>query len=235
MKFHNFKPYVKYGLSFIFIVSLVGTAYADTNQLVYYNWSADTGNATFDNSGHGTNGINSGSTTFILPTGKIARHFNGQNRITVPNNAQLAFTDPHITFGVFFRYNSSNPTSTYLVSKGNNAFRISIDRTNTMTYEVYADGNAIYAYSGSQIQPNKDYEAIVTYDGSHAQLYINGVANGRGVDYTAAALGPSDITDNWTIGSSSDSAYGLKGTIYAFYLYNRTLNSSEMRFCQFRY
>ncbi len=31
MKFHNFKPYAKYGLSLIFIISLVGTAYADTN------------------------------------------------------------------------------------------------------------------------------------------------------------------------------------------------------------
>ena len=55
MKFHNFKPYAKYGLSLIFIISLVGTAYADTNQLVSYNWSEDTGNTTVDNSGHGNN------------------------------------------------------------------------------------------------------------------------------------------------------------------------------------
>jgi PGF-pre-PGF domain-containing protein len=227
MKFHIFKPYAKYGLFLIFLISLVGTAYADTNQLVYYNWSADTGNTIVDNSGHGNNGTNNGSTTFILPTGQIARHFNGQSRITIPNNAQLAFTDPHITFGVFFRYDYSNPNHTYLVSKGNNAFRISIDHTN-MTYEVYADGHAIYGYSETQIQPNKDYEAIVTYNGSHAQLYINGVANGKGIDYTAAALDPSYNRYNWTIGSFPDTTYGLKGTIYAFYVYNRTLNSSEI-------
>lgn len=230
MKFRRFKTYAQYGLFLIFIISLVGTAHADTNQLVYYNWSADTGNTIVDNSGHGNNGTNAGSTTFILPTGQMARHFNGQNRITIPNNEQLAFTDPNITFGVFFRYNSSNPTrNTYLVSKGNTAFRISVDHTNSMlTYEVHADSHAIHASSRTRIQPNKEYEAIVTYDGSHAQLYINGVANGEGVNYTAAALGPSYIAENWTIGSSSDTIYGLNGTVYAFYVYNRTLNSSEI-------
>jgi PGF-pre-PGF domain-containing protein len=230
MKFHNFKTYVKYGLVLIFIISLVGTVHADTNQLVYYNWYEDTGNTIVDNSGHGNNGTNNGSTAFILPTGQIARHFNGQNRITIPNNGQLAFTDPHITFGTFFRYNSSNPTrNTYLVSKGNTAFRISIDHTNSMlTYEVHADGHAIHASSGIPIRPDTDYEAIVTYDGSHAQLYINGVSNGGGIDYTAATLGPSYITENWTIGSSSEATYGLNGTVYAFYVYNRTLNSSEI-------
>jgi PGF-pre-PGF domain-containing protein len=230
MKFHNFKTYVKYGLYLILIISLVGTAHADTNQLAYYNWSADTGNTIVDNSGHGNNGTNNGSTTFILPTGQIARHFNGQSRITIPSNQELAFTDPHLTFGVFFRYDSNNPArNTYLVSKGNTAFRISIDHTNSLlTYEIYADGQNIHGSSATRIQPDTDYEAIVTYDGSHAQLYINGLANGGGVDYTAAALGPSYITENWTIGSSSDTAYGLNGAIYAFYVYNRTLNSSEI-------
>ncbi len=55
MKFHNFKPYTKYGLSLLFIISLIGTAYADTNQFVSYNWSEDTGNTTVDNSGHENN------------------------------------------------------------------------------------------------------------------------------------------------------------------------------------
>lgn len=214
MKFYNFKTYVKYGLFLILITGLVGSAHADTNQLVYYNWSEDTGDTIVDNSGHGNNG----STTFIMPTGQIARQFDGQSRITIPNNEELAFTDPHITFGVFFRYDSSNPArNTYLVSKGNTAFRISIDHTNSLlTYEVYADGQNIHGSGSTRIQPDTDYEAIVTYDGSHAQLYINGLANGEGVNYTAAALGPSYITENWTIGSSSDTAYGLNGAIYAF-------------------
>ncbi|MDW5549982.1 PGF-pre-PGF domain-containing protein [Methanosarcina sp.] len=212
------------------MTGLVGSAHADTNQLVYYNWSEDTGDTIVDNSGHGNNGVNNGSTTFILPTGQIARQFNGQSRITIPNNEELAFTDPHITFGVFFRYDSSNPVrNTYLVSKGNTAFRISIDHTNSLlTYEIYADGQNIHGSSATRIQPDTDYEAIVTYDDSHAQLYINGLANGEGVNYTAAALGPSYITENWTIGSSSDTAYGLNGAIYAFYLYNRTLSSPEI-------
>lgn len=230
MKFQSLKACVKHGLFLIFIISLVGTAHADTNKLVYYNWSADTGNTIVDNSGHGNNGINEGSELFTLPTGQMARHFYGQNRVIIPNNEQLAFTDPHITFGVFFRYDSSNPAhNTYLVSKGNTAFRISVDYTNSMlAYDVYADGHAIHASSETRIHPNTDYEAIVTYDGSHAQLYINGLANGEGVNYTAAALGPSYTTENWTIGSSSDTTCGLNGTVYAFYLYNRTLDSSEI-------
>ncbi|HEY3360701.1 MAG TPA: PGF-pre-PGF domain-containing protein [Methanosarcina sp.] len=230
MKFQSLKACVKHGLFLIFIISLVGTAHADTNKLVYYNWSADTGNTIVDNSGHGNNGINEGSELFTLPTGQMARHFNGQNRVIIHNKEQLAFTDPHITFGVFFRYDSSNPAhNTYLVSKGNTAFRISVDHTNSMlTYDVYADGHAIHASSETRIHPNTDYEAIVTYDGSHAQLYVNGLANGEGVNYTAAALGPSYTAENWTIGSSSDTTCGLNGTVYAFYLYNRTLDSSEI-------
>ncbi|HOW13771.1 PGF-pre-PGF domain-containing protein [Methanosarcina sp.] len=230
MKFSKLKPYVKYGLFLLFVLSLAGTAYADANQLVYYNWCEDTGNTIIDNSGHGNNGINYGSTAFILPTGQTARHFNGQNRITIPENEQLTFTDPHITFGVFFSYNCSNPTNcTYLVSKGNNTCSILIDHTNsTIIYEIYADGHTISGYSECQIEPYEDYEAIVTYDGSHAQLYINGIASGKGVDYTATVLGSSYDTNSWTIGSSSDSSYGLDGTIYAFYAYNRTLNSSEI-------
>lgn len=230
MKFYNFKTYVKYGLFLILITGLVGTAHADTDQLVYYNWSEDTGNTIVDNSGNGNNGTNNGSTTFILPTGQIARQFNGQSRITIPNNQELSFTDPDITFGVFFRYDSSNPArNTYLVSKGNTAFRISIDHTNSLlTYEIYADSQTIHGSSATRIQPDTDYEVIVTYDGSHAQLYINGLADGGGVDHTAAALGPSYIMENWTIGSSSDTAYGLNGAVYAFYLYNRTLSSSEI-------
>jgi PGF-pre-PGF domain-containing protein len=230
MKFSKLKPYAKYGLFLLFVLSLAGTAYADANQLVYYNWCEDAGNTIVDNSGYGNNGINYGSTAFILPTGQMARHFNGQNRITIPENEQLTFTDPHITFGVFFSYNCSNPTNcTYLVSKGSNTCSMIIDHTNsTITYEIYADGHTISGYSECQIEPYEDYEAIVTYDGSHAQLYINGIASGKGVDYTATVLGSSYGTNSWTIGSSSDSSHGLDGTIYAFYAYNRTLNSSEI-------
>jgi hypothetical protein len=122
---------------------------------VYYNWCEDAGNTIVDNSGYGNNGINYGSTAFILPTGQTARHFNGQNRITIPENEQLIFTDPHITFGVFFSYNCSNPTNcTYLVSKGNNTCSILIDHTNsTIIYEIYADGHTISGYSECQIEP----------------------------------------------------------------------------------
>ena len=194
----------------IFLISFIGTAEADQDQLVYYNWAADNGDIIADSSGHGNNGINHGSTTFPLPTGQVARHFNGQNKITIPNNDQLAFTDPHITCGIFFRYNSTNPTrSTYLVSKGNTAFKINIDHTNARVgYEILADGHSISGYSRSRVQPNRDYEAIVTYDGSHAQLYMNGVVDGNSTDYTAASLGPGYITDNWTIGSSSEDTSG---------------------------
>ncbi|MDI9393938.1 MAG: PGF-pre-PGF domain-containing protein [Euryarchaeota archaeon] len=212
------------------MLSMLSTAHADANQIVYYNWCEDTGNTIVDNSGYGNNGINYGSTTFILPTGQTARHFNGQNRVIIPENEQLAFTDPRITFGVFFSYNDNNPTNcTYLVSKGNDRCRIIIDHTDsTIKYEIYADGHIISGHSDCQIEPDEDYEAIVTYDGSNAQLYINGIASGKSVNYTAAALDSSYKTDIWTIGSSPGAEYGLNGNIYAFYEYNRTLNSSEV-------
>jgi len=103
------------------------------------------------------------------------------------------------------------------------------DHTNSrIEYEICADGHPISGYSECQIEPDEDYESIVTYDGSHAQLYINGIASGKGVDYTATALGSSYNTDSWTIGSSPNTGNGLNGTIYAFYVYDRALNSSEV-------
>ena len=90
MGYHSFKTYVKtcvkYVLFFIFLINLVGTAHADTGRLVHYNWTEDNGNTIIDNSGHGNDGINNGTTTFILSTGGTARHFNGQSRITIPNS-----------------------------------------------------------------------------------------------------------------------------------------------------
>lgn len=230
MKFPEFEQYLKYGLFLLFALNLTGTAYADANQLVSYNWCEDTGNTIVDKSGYGNDGINYGSTTFLLSSGQTARYFDGQSRITIPANEQLTFTDPHLTFGVFFSYDCSNPTNcTYLVSKGNDTCRISIDHQNsTIKYEILTDGHVISGYSDCQIEPDEDYEAIVTYDGSHAQLYVNGIASGKGVDYTANALVSGYNTDSWTIGASSDDEYGLYGTIYAFYVYDRTLNSSEV-------
>ncbi|WP_410509920.1 PGF-pre-PGF domain-containing protein [Methanosarcina hadiensis] len=230
MKSHKFDPYLKYGLFFMFMIGLAGTACADANRPVYYNWYEDTENTVIDNSGHGNNGINYGSATFTLPTGQTARYFNGHNRITIPENKQLAYTDPHITFGVFFRYDSSNPADcTYLVSRSNNICRLSIDHTDSkIKYEICADGHTISGCSECQVEPDEDYEAAVTYDGSHVQLYINGIASGKGVDYTATSLGSDNNTNGWTIGSSPDSEYGLYGTIYSFYIYDRALSSSEI-------
>ena len=81
MKFHNFKPYAKYGLSLIFIISLVGTAYADTNQLVSYNWSEDTGNTTVDNSGHGNNSTTIHSVQHSNKPGGIALSWDDSGHI----------------------------------------------------------------------------------------------------------------------------------------------------------
>src|SRR5690606_39555752 len=73
MGYHSFKTYVKtcvkYVLFFIFLINLVSTAHADTGRLVHYNWTEDNGNTIIDNSGHGNDGINNGTTTFILSTG----------------------------------------------------------------------------------------------------------------------------------------------------------------------
>lgn len=230
MKFNKFKPYLKYGLFLVFMICLAGTAYADTNQPVYYNWCEGSGNAIVDSSGYGDHSINYGSTTFTLSTGQKARHFNGQNRIVIPESKELEFTDPDITFGVFFRCNSSSPTNcTYLVSRGNDICRISLDHTNSrIEYEICADGYSVVGYSDCQVELEEDYEAIVTYDGSHAQLYINGIASGKGVDYRAGVLGSGNNTNSWTIGSSPDAEHGLDGTVYAFYEYDRALNPSEI-------
>jgi PGF-pre-PGF domain-containing protein len=65
MKFQSFKSFAKYGLFFIFIISLVCTAYADPDQNLYQNGSTDNGNATVDNSGYGNSSINPGNTTSI--------------------------------------------------------------------------------------------------------------------------------------------------------------------------
>ncbi len=58
MRFYNFKTYAKFGLFLILVISLAGTAYADTNQLADYKGSTNAGNATVDNSGYENVGTN---------------------------------------------------------------------------------------------------------------------------------------------------------------------------------
>lgn len=66
MKFHNFKPYAKYGLFLILIISLAGTAYADSNLLVCFNGSTHPENTT------------GGSPTSVPTMEQAATDFNGQ-------------------------------------------------------------------------------------------------------------------------------------------------------------
>ena len=114
MKFHSFKPYAKYGLFLILIISLIGTAYADTNQLVPSNGVAETGNTTIDYSEHGNNSTNTHSIQKLGNPGGIALSWDDTGNIEKCYQYLSIFQkyNAKCTMNVNIIYHSRIPTQT---------------------------------------------------------------------------------------------------------------------------
>ena len=82
---------------------------------------------------------------------------------------------------------------------------------------------SMYTIQTDSIVAGQIYDIVITYDNTNAKVYINGQLAGSRSGWNSPASG---CTNNITI--CSGTLPYLKGNMYAFRLYNRALNASEV-------
>ena len=82
-------------------------------------------------------------------------------------------------------------------------------------------------YSSNNIQTNKWYYIVATYDGSKMRIYINGELDNE--SSASGLIGSSNPNVNTVIGAQSSSAYFFKGIIDEVYIWNRALTPQEIK------
>jgi hypothetical protein len=240
---------------FYAILCLLGTlsgisANAQISQGPVGHWKMD-GNA-FDSSGFNLHGTATGTTPDTGRTGRpnTALRFNGNSFISIPyspryNSAEVsicatikptAFNYQSLcqmnmilmrgqmfksgTFGLMFYDNAfDGGCSNFDTTK--NVFAGNISTNTNVSAEQY------WQYT-PQIQTNKWYTVVMTYDGSVARIYVNGVHKASNPVYVP--LGAS--ADGLYIGmnymaNGTSNAWGFNGLIDDITLYNRAISAGE--------
>ncbi len=198
--------------------------------IINYTWSQDNGDAVIDDGYYGCNGTNYGSVRSLADTGAYARDFDGNDYIIVPNTGVQTITEANISYGAYFHYDTTPQPEVgyYIMSKYGDGYRILVDYTGKVTYDVYAADGVVQYMGTTVLDPGKDYLVALSYNGSHLQGYVNGKPDGAGTDHANGTLGHAN--SNWTIGAkSTDYSKGLDGRIYWFFVDARADNESVMQ------
>jgi len=239
--------------SLLFIaVLLTFQAQAQTSQTPIAHWMMD-GNAA-DSSGFGNHGSMTNVTATTGRTGlpNTALFFNGQGNsyISVPNNSSFnvpefslcatvkptAFYNGKCQVNQIFGRGSSFSSGAYGLMIYDNAYDGDCNIFDS-TREVFAGNISTNMNSSSEhywqytptVQTNTWYSVVMTYDGSLARIYVNGIQKSSQPVYLP--IGSS--TEGIYIGMSrtNDFAqypYPFTGAIDDIALYNRVLSSQEI-------
>jgi hypothetical protein len=223
-----------------------------------WRFDDNSGTTAGDSSGNGLTGTLSGSTLPTWDAANKAPfagnvsslRFSGAGFVNVPDpgpNSPLdvngpAASDDNLTIGTWIYIDPTTTTgSKNLVRKGHTSSReygldLTITSGPTVRLRSFVVNNANPAGgalidSGTALLATGQWVHVaMTYDGSAVTGYINGVADGAG------SAGTGDIADNdlsVRIGGQASSdpggALGFKGNIDEVRIYNRALNSAELR------
>jgi hypothetical protein len=201
-----------------------------TNGLVAYYDGNLSNNSLIDLSGNNNAGIATSVTTGTnSSTGANYVSFDGvSSKIDVANNAQTNITSPitmeyigsidefkqlGMIIGKYDGYNSG----WYMALSSTSPY-------NTIRTGIGTQDGVFHAYnSDSSIVAGQIYDIVITYDNTNAKVYINGQLAGSRSGWNSPASG---CKNNITI--CSGTLPYLKGKMYAFRLYNRALNASEV-------
>ena len=211
----------------VLLISNITLADLNTGLVAYWNFDDCTEK---DNSGNGHDGVLFGSTNECVDSnaGNNAFLFNGlDNIIQIPTSSSFnidtnvsytVWVNPKKNGGVIFRkwISSAEDKSVFLGSNGKVGFYL----FNCMA------GTPLY--SKSAIPLNKWSHVSATYDGNYAKIYVNGVLSVS--TKTQALCNVSDNFGTFDIGGDSKSNNGfIQGSLDDIRVYNRTLNSSEVK------
>ncbi len=180
------------------------------------NWSANT---TSDKSGQGNTGtLISMSTTTSPRQGIIgqALKFNASGRVNVPN---YNINSNQITVSFWFNTDDAN-TVRRIIEHDWNVGGVFTTHINSGTVNACFNGTCSPMLT-APIVANKWYHLVLTYSGTTARMYLNGVQQAPANYGTAIANSTHDIF----IGSSS---FPFSGMIDDVRMYNRALSAREV-------
>ncbi|TAM60406.1 hypothetical protein EPN52_05065, partial [bacterium] len=214
------------------------TAVLSDGPISYYRLD-DTGTVAFDSSPSGFNGTIGSSVTTGVPgllasSSDPAMRFPGQRTsagvVAVPPHTAFRVTS-QVTMECLISFSAAPATYTVVLSYGTDA--------SYAPYDLYFSGGKLFAQfalsSGiltvstpSALQTNTTYDVVATYDGTTANLYLNGAPvasatkTGTFIDY--------DTTHGLAIGDDagfSDPAYA--GTIDEVAIYAKPLTAARVQ------
>jgi len=114
---------------------------------------------------------------------------------------------------------ASNATTSYWIEKEtNNRFRVFISASGTALQ--------LYANTNTSVELNRWYHVFATYNGSIAQMYIDGRPNGSPVSFSGSTTSTSGILSIGRLGSYNYNL--LPGKIASFYIYNIGLSADQV-------
>ena len=201
-----------------------------TNGLVVYYDGTVLGNTLTDISGNNNAGIATSVTTGTNSgTGANYVSFNRvSSKIDVANNAQTNITSP-ITMEYIGSIDELKQRGMIIGKYDGYSYGWYMALSSTSPYNTIRTGigtqdGVFHIYnSDSSIAAGQISDIVITYDNTNAKVYINGQLAGSRSDWNSPASG---CTNNITI--CSGTLPYLKGNMYAFRLYNRSLNASEV-------
>ena len=218
-----------YGMLSIGTFPTPSVPYATNGLLFYTDGSRDYSTKLIDMSGNRCNGARRGGITWYRdPSGICYSTLDGINDFMyVSNTSKL---NNNSTGTISFGTSVSLPDLTadkYIMSRYYGSYIIKTAASGNLKYGIHGGGTG-FSYIGTQtLQTNTPYSIMVVYNGTHLQGYINGVPDGAGL---AVTTNLDNYRSAWYIGSSlAEDSFTPINKVYTTYVYNRSLNSSEIQ------
>jgi regulation of enolase protein 1 (concanavalin A-like superfamily) len=192
-------------------------------------WTLDEGQGlhALDWSGHGNHGTVMGNPQWVAGFNGGALDFDGAGDYVDCGNSPMLNIRNQITMSVWFKIAAFVNDWEAIISKGDNAFRLSRSATNGNATHIGVNGTTANYFDGTAVVANDEWHHIAgVYDGAQAIIYVDGAA-----DVVTPCTGQiNDTNDRFFIGENSVSRGRYSnGIIDDVRLYNRALTQDEIK------
>ncbi len=182
-----------------------------------------------DSSGAGANGTLSGTPLPIWVSGKhgMALQFDGANNYVNLPSAKILPSGSAMTVSAWVKLTTNkswNTVMAHLWTAKNGSWDLFTDSTGRATFGVYDTSQHNSAFNG--LLPGVWYNIVGIYDGTNANVYVNGVA-GTPASAPGITLDTTGGTGATTISQNPGSST-MNGVIDDVRIYNRVLSSAEI-------
>jgi len=215
-----------YLVSIVLVLSTAGSASAEL--VAYWKFDEGSGTTAFDSSGNGLNGTLLGDTQWAAGKMGGALEFDGDGDYVDCGNNELFDITDELTVSAWINIRSVTAAWMAVITKGDSAWRISINNTTQGMHFGIEDGTRGWQAANSTIELplNEWYHVCGTYDLQNGgRIYIDGVLDGTNPDL----LGITHSTYNVYIGENAQAVNRWwDGFIDDVQLYNHALTEAEI-------